>query len=85
MHAMWQATSADDRSKINQFCKNANIVEFHDNIWHPHKKYIQISTTIPGSGSVNREIAVKFSEMSEVNTILLSKTNARVLVTITSL
>ena len=36
--------------------------------WNHHEKSIQISTNMPGIGSVNREIAVvKLSEMSESN------------------
>ena len=32
----------------NYFKKNVNIVEFHNDIWNHHEKYIQISTNIPG-------------------------------------
>ena len=56
---------------LTNLVKNGKIVEFHVHIWIHHKKCIQISTNIPGIGSVNREITVK-------TTILLSKTNDRV-------
>ena len=49
-------------------------MEFHDHIWNHHGICIEISTNMPGIGSVIREIAVKITEMF---TILLSKTNAR--------
>ena len=45
--------------------KNVKIVEFHDHIWNHREKCIQISTNMPGIGSVNREIVVEISEMSE--------------------
>ena len=45
--------------------KRVKIVEFHDHIWNHHKKYIQISTNIPGIGSVNRETDVNKSDMSQ--------------------
>ena len=38
---------------------------FHDHIWNHQVKYIQISTNMPGIGTVNHEIAIKISEMSE--------------------
>ena len=44
--------------QINKFVKNVKIVEFHDHIWNKHKKCIQISTNMPGIGSLIREIAV---------------------------
>ena len=34
------------------------LVEFHDPLWNHREKLIQVSTNIPGVGSVNREIAV---------------------------
>ena len=61
--------SADDRAQnlTNVKCckKKIKIVEFHDHIWNHGEKYIQISTNMPGIGSVNREIVVEMSEMSE--------------------
>ena len=50
---------------LTKFVKNVKIVEFHDHIWNHHEKCIKISTNIPGIGTVNHEIAVKMSEMSE--------------------
>ena len=49
--------------KFNTFLKNVKIFEFHDHIWNQHKKCIQISTNMPGIGSIFREIAVKISEI----------------------
>ena len=38
-------------------------MEFHDHIWNHNEKYIQISTNMPGIGSLICEIAAKISEM----------------------
>ena len=52
--------SADDRSKVlKKIVKNVEIVEFHDHIWNHDEKCIQISTNMPGIGSLFREIAVE--------------------------
>ena len=51
------------RRHIKNVVKNVNILEFHDHIWNHHEKYIEISTNIPGIGSLIYEIAVKISEM----------------------
>ena len=48
-----------------KFVKNVEIVKFHDHIWNHSEKYIQISTKMPGIGSLIREIAVEMSEMWE--------------------
>ena len=48
---------------VSNFVKNVKIVEFHDNIWNHHNKCIQISTNMPGIGSLIREIAVQISDM----------------------
>ena len=40
-------------------------MEFGDYIWNPNEKCVQISTNMPGIGSVNREIDDTISEMSE--------------------
>ena len=45
------------------FVKNVKFVEFHDHIWNHHEKCIQISTNMPGIGSLIHEIAVQISEM----------------------
>ena len=45
---------------LTKFVKNVEIVEFHD-IWNHYEKYIEISTNIPGIGSIIREIAIKMS------------------------
>ena len=53
---------------------------FHDHIWNHHEKCIQISTNMPGIGSLIRKIDVKISEIWETNILfLLSKTNTRIL------
>ena len=49
---------AEERSKMS----NNFILEFHDHIWYHHEKWIQISTNMPGIGSLIREIRVKISE-----------------------
>ena len=61
--------------KLTKFTKSVKIVVFHDHFWNHNEKCIQISTNMPGISSLIHEIADKISEMS---TILLSKTNARV-------
>ena len=54
-------------------------MEFHDHIiWNHNEKSIQKSTHMLGTGSFIRKIAVEITELWESNTILLSKTNARV-------
>ena len=49
--------------KCHKIVKYVNIVESHDNIWNHHEKYIQISTSMPGIGSLIREIYVKITEI----------------------
>ena len=51
--------------QIDKFLKNVNIVEFHDHIWNRNEKCIQISTNMPGIGSLIREIAFTIYKMSE--------------------
>ena len=55
--------------------KNVIMLEFHDYIWNHHMKCIQISTNMPGIGSVIHEIAI---EMLKINTILRVKPHGRV-------
>ena len=56
--------SADDRSKFNKICiKKKRIVEFYDHIWNHNEKRIQISTNMPGIGSLIPEIDVDISEI----------------------
>ena len=52
-------------TNLTKVVKNVNIVEFHDHIWNHHEKCIQITTNMPGIGSVNHEIAVKKSRIRE--------------------
>ena len=60
--------SADDRStKLTNCVENVNIVEFYDHIWNHNDKCIQVSTNMPGIGSIIREIAGEISEMWEIN------------------
>ena len=73
-------TSADDRSKsVTKYVTNVEIVEFHHHMWNHNEKCIQISTNMPGIGSLIREIAVEVSEIWETKQILLSKTKPRIL------
>ena len=48
---------------VTNFVKNVNILEFGYYIWNPYEKCIQISTNMPGIGSLIREIAVEISDM----------------------
>ena len=50
---------------VTNFVKNVKIVEIHDHIWNHYEKYIEISTNMPGVGSVIRELAVLISEIWE--------------------
>ena len=43
--------------------KKVKIMEFGDYIWNHREKCIQISTNMPGIGSLIREIDVKMSEI----------------------
>ena len=57
-------SSADNISKnCTKMVKKVKIVEFHDHIWNHHEKCIQISTNMPGSGSLICEIHVKITEI----------------------
>ena len=51
--------------KLAKFVKNVDIVEFHDYIRNHNEKGIQISTNMPGIGSLIRKIAVEISEIWE--------------------
>ena len=58
--------SADCKRQVKNvttFVKNVKIVEFYDHIWSHSEKIIQISTNMPGIGSLIREIGVKITEM----------------------
>ena len=50
-------------NNLTHFVKNAKIVEFHNHIWDHREKYIEISTNMPGVGSLICELAVNMSEM----------------------
>ena len=52
--------------KLTNLVKKVKIVEFHYHIWNHNEKCIQLSTNMPGIGSVIREIAVNISEMSTI-------------------
>ena len=71
---------------VHKIFKNIKILEFGDYIWNQHEKCIQISTNMPGVGSLIREIDVKIQKFEEESKIILlsktSKTNARVLISI---
>ena len=56
--------SADDGSKFNKFCKKmSELWNFMTIFGTTMKKRIQISTNMPGIGSLIREIPVNISEM----------------------
>ena len=48
---------------VKNVVTNVEIVEFHDQIRNHNEKCIQISTNMPGIGSLIREIAVEISEI----------------------
>ena len=50
---------------ITKLSRKCQILEFRDNIWNHHEEYIQISTNMPGIGSIIREIDVYISEVYE--------------------
>ena len=54
-------------------------MKFHRHIWSHHAKWIEISTNMPGIGSLIREIHVKIEEFEKAKRLLLSITNARLL------
>ena len=48
---------------LTNFVKNVKIMEFYDHIQNHNEQFIQISTNMPGIGSLIREIAIKMSEI----------------------
>ena len=48
---------------MSKCVKNVNILELHDHIWNHNEKCIEISTNMPGIGSLIREIDFNISEM----------------------
>ena len=48
---------------LTKFVQNVRIVEFYDHIWNHNEKRIQISTNMPGIGSLIPEIDVDISEI----------------------
>ena len=65
--------------KCQKIVKNVNILEFRNHIWNHHEKCIQISTNMPGIGSLIREIHIQISEFERAKILVLGKTNARLL------
>ena len=57
-----QASADDILKKCTNLVKNVKILEFHDLIWNHHEKCIQISTNMPGIGSLIRELDIKISK-----------------------
>ena len=56
-----EQTTGVSRRQVNNVTncvQNVNILEFHVHIGNHHEKYIEISTNIPGIGSLIREIDV---------------------------
>ena len=47
---------------VTKFAKNVHLLELHDHIWNHHEKCIEISTNMPGIGSLIREIDFNISE-----------------------
>ena len=52
-------------TNLTIFVKNVKIVECHDHIWNHYEKCIQISTNMPGVGSVICEIGFEIEEICE--------------------
>ena len=50
---------------LTKYVNKFQIVEFHEHIWNHNEKCIQLSTNMPGIGSLIREIDVDISEMWE--------------------
>ena len=48
---------------LTKFVKNVRIVEFYDHICNHNEKRIQISTNMPGVGSLIPEIDIDISEI----------------------
>ena len=48
---------------VTKFVKNVRIVTFYDHIWNHNEKKIQLSTNMPGIGSLIPEIDVDISEI----------------------
>ena len=46
-------------ANFTKLSKNINIMEFHDHIWNHRAERIQISTNMPGIGSLIHEIDVQ--------------------------
>ena len=58
-----QTTPTGTIQNSHKTSKDVNILEFHDHIWKQRQKCIQISTNMPGIGSLIREIDVNISEI----------------------
>ena len=48
---------------VTKVSTKVKIVEYHDKIWNYHEKCIQISTNMPGIGSLIHEIHVKITKI----------------------
>ena len=53
----------EQTTKSYKISQNFIILEFHYHIWNHHEKCIQISTNMPGIGSLICEIDVKISQI----------------------
>ena len=58
-----QASADDESINLTNVVKNVKIVKFHDHIWNHREKCIQISTNMPGIGSLIREIGLEIKEL----------------------
>ena len=52
----YHAAGVSRRQLQNLFFKTVNILKFHEHIWNHHGKCIQMSTNMPGIGSLISEI-----------------------------
>ena len=51
--------------KLTNLVKNVKIVEFRDHIWNHNEKCIQMSTNMPGIGSLICEKDINISDFLE--------------------
>ena len=63
MSEMYESKKSELIQNFPQKLKYVKILEFWDYIWSHHEKCIQLSTNLPGIGSLICEIHVQMSEM----------------------
>ena len=77
LHTLRRLKSADDSVKFRQkFAKNVKLVGFWYYIWNQRENYIQMSTNMPGIGSVICEINLKIKSILRKTKAFYCKTNS---------